>query len=83
MKGLAITIRPDQAERERRRDDPPPGAAPFPPRGRASGRGPVGRDGANVKAGPALSGPFALGEKLGVADLGHGSPMGSPGTTSC
>src|SRR5580700_2260376 len=25
----------------------------------------------NVKAGPALSGPFALGEKLGVADLGR------------
>jgi hypothetical protein len=30
MKGLAITIRPDQAERERRRDDPPTRRRSFP-----------------------------------------------------
>ena len=76
--GLGVIDPPGPSPRgERRRDDPQPGAAPSPARGRASGRGQVGRDGQwflphwNVKAGPALSGPFALGEKLGVADLGR------------
>ena len=44
MKGLAITIRPDQAEQgAASRVVPQPGAAPFPAIGRASGRGPVGQ----------------------------------------
>jgi hypothetical protein len=41
----------------------------FPPKAGSRGRGPAGRDG--VKAALALSERFAVGEKLGVADLGR------------
>ena len=44
---LAITIRPDQAEQgAASRVAPQPGGSSSPARGRTSGRGPVGRDGA-------------------------------------